>query len=59
MINPTSHISSHVSAPLLLYRLILKGSDSSALKYHQIKTTGMCKQRKYAPNPINQTDGDG
>lgn len=54
MINPTSHISFHVSAPSLLYRLILKWSDNSTLKYLQIKTAGMCKQRKYTPKSINQ-----
>lgn len=58
MINPTSHISFHVSAPSLLYRLILKWSDRSTLKYHQIKTAGMCKQRKYAPEPTNQMEGN-
>lgn len=57
MINPTSHISSHVSAPSLLYRLILKWSDTSVLKYHQIKTAGMCKQSKYTPKSINQMKG--
>lgn len=52
MINPSSHISSHVSAASLLYRLRLKWSDNFALKYHQIKTVGMCKQHKYTPKPF-------